>query len=126
VLAVGHTIARLDPGKILPDRPTRAEYAKHLLVDDDQRGTNLRMSLIHGDPLSETPYDQSKIVYLIVPLPGKVFTPAESAEAVAWGLLRTYQASLAFHDPAAPFGNLVNSILPISSDCSYGMKIRGT
>jgi hypothetical protein len=94
VLAVGHTIARLDPGKILPDRPTRAEYAKYLLVNDDQRGANLRMPLIDGDPLSETPYDQSKIVYLIVPLPGKVFTPAESAEAVAWDLLRSYQASL--------------------------------
>ena len=53
------------------------------------------MELSARDALSETPYNQSNIsVYLIVPLPGKVFTPAESAEAVAWDLLTKYRTEL--------------------------------
>jgi hypothetical protein len=95
VLAVGHTIEKLDPAKPLPPRPTRADYARFILVNDDQRGLNLRMPVVAGDALGQTPFDQSKIVYLIVPLPGKVYTPAESAEAVAWDLLRSYLANLA-------------------------------
>jgi hypothetical protein len=94
VLAVGHTLQKLDPAKGLPPRPTRADYARFLLVNDDQRGANLRMPLSPNDALAQTPYDQSKIVYLIVPLPGKVYTPAESAEAVAWGLLNSYKAEI--------------------------------
>ena len=94
VLAVGHTIQKIDLAKVLPAKPTRVEYARFLLINDDQRGTNLRMELSARDALSETPYNQSNIVYLIVPLPGKVFTPAESAEAVAWDLLTKYRTEL--------------------------------
>lgn len=109
VLAVGHTIEKLDVAKALPARPTWADYARFLLVNDDQRGVNLRMPLNPGDPLAQTPYDQSKIAYLIVPLPGKVYTPAESAEAVAWDLLRNYQAELPNLKAAFP-GQLGTSV----------------
>jgi hypothetical protein len=45
-----------------------------------------------GDALSETPYNANHIIYIIVPLPGKVFTPAEAAEKLAWDLVRRYQS----------------------------------
>ena len=98
---------------MLPPNPTRAAFARFLLVNDDQRGLNLRMPLNPGDVLAQTPYDQSKIVYLIVPLPGKVFTPAESAEAVAWDLLRRYQAELPNLKAAYP-GKLGTSVASAS------------
>ena len=71
VLAVGHTIQKIDLAKVLPAKPTRVKYARFLLINDDQRGTNLRMELSASDALSETPYNQSNIVYLIVPFPAK-------------------------------------------------------
>ena len=92
VVAVGHALHELNPGKSLPNDPTRSEWVRFLVVNDDQRGTSLRLPVASSDPLSETPYDVSHIVYIIVPLPGKVFTPAEAAEKIGWDMIRRYQA----------------------------------
>jgi hypothetical protein len=92
IVAVGHTLRKLAPSDSLSHEPTRADFVRCLLVNDDQLGCYLRMPLIAGDALSETPYDANNIVYIIVPLPEKVYTPAESAEKLSWDLLRIYQA----------------------------------
>lgn len=91
VVALGHTLRKLAPTDTLSAEPTRADFVRALLINDDQRGCYLRFPVTAGDPLAETPYDASHIVYLIVALPGKVFTPAESAEKLSWDLVRRYQ-----------------------------------
>jgi len=94
VVAVGHTLQKLDAAAVLPQSPTRSEYSRFILVNDDQRGTNLRLPIKAGDALTQTPYNASHIVYLIVPFPGKVFTPAESAEKLSWDLVNRYATEL--------------------------------
>lgn len=91
ILATGHTVRLLDKKTILPVNPTRAEFARYFLVNDDQRGSNLRMACEPDDPLAETPYNLSHVTHIVLPLPGKVFTPAETAEKRAWGTLRYYE-----------------------------------
>jgi hypothetical protein len=91
VLAVGHTLRTLETADVLSAEPTRADYVNALLVHDDQRGCYLRLPVTPNDPIGETPYNTSHICYIIVALPGKVFTPAESAEKVSWGILKRYQ-----------------------------------
>jgi len=92
IVAVGHATKQLTSIDRLSSEPTRADYVRFLLVNDDQLGCYLRMPMAAGDALSETPYTVENIVYIIVPLPQKVYTPAESAEKLSWDLLRSYEA----------------------------------
>lgn len=93
IVAVGHTIKELST--TLPDLPTRASFCEAFLVNDDQRGAALRMPLLNGSQVAETPYSVDQHVwYLLIPLPKKVFLPAESAERVAWDLLRRFPTNV--------------------------------
>lgn len=68
----------------LPQRSTQADFLTHFLVNDDQRGTYLRLPLRSADLTAEYPYSlEVNLLYLIVPLPNKVFMSAEIAEAIA-------------------------------------------
>jgi hypothetical protein len=90
VTAVGHNVG----AKLHPTSPsgthTRADFCQYFLVNDDQRGIGLRMPLRPGLPHEQTPYSIKDVVYLIIPLPSKVYIPAESAERLAWDFLDRY------------------------------------
>jgi len=91
VVASGQVFDLQAPVGPLPPRPTRAEFCAAFYVNDDQQGPNRRMPLAPGKAGGETPYNVSEHVqFLIIPLPDKVFVPAEKAEAFAWDLLRRY------------------------------------
>ncbi|OWK18707.1 hypothetical protein AJ88_00840 [Mesorhizobium amorphae CCBAU 01583] len=65
----------------LPNQPTRASFCSAFYVNDDQQGPNLRMPIRAGDAVGETPYSvEGNVQFLIIPLPDKVFLPAEKAE----------------------------------------------
>lgn len=99
IVATGHTIKLLPAGARLPSRPTRAEFCEFFLVNDDQRGCSLRMPFSEGftgPPAgTETPYSLNWVHYILVPLPNKVFLPAETAEVVAWDYIEDYPRRLA-------------------------------
>ena len=103
VVAFGHCRQVLDLSAALSaTNPTRADYVRHFLVNDDQRGVSLRLPVSSGDALKETPYSAEDIGYLIVPLPSKVYTPAESAEKLGWDFLRRYEAEWPTMVPHCP------------------------
>lgn len=87
VVAIGsERQAQIDTSS-LPQRATQADFLTHFLVNDDQRGTCLRLPLRAADLTTEYPYSlETNLLYLIVPLPNKVFLSAEIAEAIAWDL----------------------------------------
>lgn len=76
----------------LPPRPTTAEFCEAFYANDDQIGPNIMVGVRPGSPLSEADYSIANANYLIIPLPGKVFHPAEKAETIAWDLLRRYSS----------------------------------
>lgn len=91
VVACGHTTAKRDPASGMPPAPTRSVFCTHLLVNDDQRGPALRMPVdTAAAGLSETPYSLANVWCVIVPLPSKVYIPAEHAELLARDALREY------------------------------------
>jgi hypothetical protein len=90
VIASGQVFSQQTPNA-LPSRPTRAEFCSAFYVNDDQRGPNLRMALKVGNPVGETEYTlEQNVEFLIIPLPDKVFLPAEKAELFSWDLLAKY------------------------------------
>lgn len=96
VTAVGHHVTTLPDLISLPANPTRAEFANAFLVNDDQLGTSLRMPTSAGIAGAQTPYSvERQVYYILIPLPGKVFLPAESAETIAWNLVNNYETNLA-------------------------------
>jgi len=86
-----------------PERTT-AEFYSHVLVNDDQRGPNLFMRMSASDKegpnghqfdiyLSGIKHEicvEDHLQYIIVPLPSKVFFPAEKAETISNDLLKIY------------------------------------
>lgn len=96
-LSIGHAIVAtgqvLSPiaGAPLPVRPTRGEYCAAFLANDDQLGPNIRVPHQAGSPIAESHYNiQDNTVALIIPLPSKVYLPAETAETFAWDVLDNY------------------------------------
>ncbi|MGN7772200.1 hypothetical protein [Phyllobacterium sp. 22552] len=93
VIASGQVFSQQVPQN-LPPRPTRAAFCSAFYINDDQRGPNLRMAVVAGDAVGETPYTvEQNVQFLIIPLPDKVFLPAEKAELFAWDLLGKYVAT---------------------------------
>ncbi len=93
VIASGQVFSQQVPAA-LPQRPTRAAFCSAFYINDDQRGPNLRMPVVHGDAIGETPYSvEGNVRFLIIPLPDKVFLPAEKAELFAWDILTKYSNS---------------------------------
>ncbi|WP_353644226.1 hypothetical protein [Mesorhizobium sp. WSM2239] len=95
VIASGQVFSHQQPVVAnLPNQPTRASFCSAFYVNDDQQGPNLRMPVRAGDVIGETTYSvDTNVQFLIIPLPDKVFLPAEKAELFAWDLLSTYSAS---------------------------------
>ncbi|MCV3734971.1 hypothetical protein OCK02_02050 [Rhizobium sp. TRM96647] len=95
VIASGQVFSHIPPApQNLPPRPTRAAFCSAFYVNDDQRGPNLRMPRMIGDAIGETEYSvEGNVQFLIIPLPDKVFLPAEKAELLAWDLLEKYARS---------------------------------
>lgn len=93
VVASGQVFSQQSP-TVLPPRPTRAEFCSAFYINDDQLGPNLRMPVVAGNPIGETPYSVGgNVRFLIIPLPDKVFLPAEKAELFAWDILTKYSNS---------------------------------
>jgi hypothetical protein len=102
-------------GPLGQSKPNLGALSPHFLVHDDQRGPNLRMPVERDEPLGETPYNvRDHAHFIIVPLPDKVFMPAEVAEAIAWDYLRFHlddwpgmRAGLATDAPSVALGDAV-------------------
>jgi hypothetical protein len=98
IVATGQVLSAKAPAA-LPSRPTRAEYCAAFLVNDDQQGPNLRLSSTPSSPIAELAAHnvQDNTVVLIIPLPSKVYLPAETAETLAWAILDLYVADWQSH-----------------------------
>jgi len=97
VLATGRVTGSTprNPGN---PNPTMAEYCYAFYVNDDQLGSNLRMPVSPNPSLSETIYNvQDNLAFVIIPLPGKVYLPAETAEIIAWNAMQRYANDWALH-----------------------------
>ncbi|MGA9795497.1 MAG: hypothetical protein WBQ17_08165, partial [Rhizomicrobium sp.] len=91
VIAVGQTSRTLPADHKLPKNATRSEFCEAFLVNDDQRGPYLRLPVSPTSTVSQSPYNiATHLQYLLVPLPNKVYLPAETAEKISWDLLRYY------------------------------------
>jgi len=90
IVATGQVLSARAPAS-LPPRPTRAEYCAAFLVNDDQQGPNLRLPSTPNHPISEVARNVlENTVVLIIPLPSKVYLPAETAETLAWAIIDLY------------------------------------
>lgn len=106
VVATGQVFART--ASSLPSRPTRGEYVSAFLVNDDQLGPNVRMAVASGGAIAEASYTIRDAFALIIPLPSKVYLPAESAEVFAWDMIDRYVKDWSAHT-ASNFGKLGSS-----------------
>lgn len=89
VLAIGRSRQLLSALK-LPDDPTWADFTDHFIVHDDQRGPYFQLYPKKGIAPASNEYSLEDVWFLIVPLPEKVYFPAEIAEEVSRHLLRSY------------------------------------
>lgn len=93
VVVTGHTLKKVAHDYKLPNRPTRAEFCEYFLVNDDQRGANLRMPVNETSDSGDVDYRVYPNVQAIyIPLPDKVFLPAEYAEQISWSLINSYRS----------------------------------
>ena len=99
IVATGQVLKpNIAPGRVLPPHPTRAEYSEAFLANDDQIGPNILVPVQSGSATGQTPYCiDEHTTALIIPLPSKVYLPAETAEAFAWGFLQNYVSEWPSH-----------------------------
>ena len=82
VVAVGHKLEPAFDPALLKERPTPAAEISDFLVNDDQRGVYRYLPNLSSR--KDYPWSLSEhCLYLIVPLPSKVFFKADVAEALA-------------------------------------------
>ncbi len=94
VLATGQIFERPTKRNKPPSRPSRAEYCYGFYVNDDQHGVNLVMPISEKAIGADTSYSLAKnAAFLLIPLPDKVYVPAEKAELLAWDILKDNYAS---------------------------------
>lgn len=90
-MATGTIYKQLPAGTFARQKPDISEFIEHFLVQDDQRGINLRMPKTAATA-GDTQYNFADFVYcVLVPLPDKVFLTAEIAERIAWDQLERYR-----------------------------------
>jgi hypothetical protein len=88
VVATGQVLRSGSPVALLPPKPSRAEFTHGFYVNDDQLGANLLMPRHASSTGANTPYNLSdNATFILIPLPDKVFVPAEKAEILSWDLL---------------------------------------
>lgn len=94
LVTVGHVVRTIPNETVLPSNPTRAEFSPAFLVNDDQRGIYQRVPVKTAEAdLAGSPYRiERDLQYLLIPLPSKVFLTGESAEQIAWQMIRDYGA----------------------------------
>lgn len=98
VVATGHTLKEISGTDPLPHQPTRAGFCECFLINDDQRGVNLRLPLSSSSTVGETQHSVAgNVGTIIIPLPNKVFIPGEKAEKYAWNLLDDYRKNWVDH-----------------------------
>ena len=91
VVAVGTTFASHSIPALTTTGQTTSLFFPYFLVHDDQRGIYLRMPVASGASASETPYNVTDHVGLIiVPLPDRVFMSAEIADRLAQDFFSKY------------------------------------
>jgi hypothetical protein len=91
IIATGRVLRATPRSTVLPARPTQAEYCECFYANDDQIGPNVRVPIQTGSLISEVPYSiLDNSIYLLIPLPGKVYLPAEKAEVLAWNSISNY------------------------------------
>ncbi|MGB0681431.1 MAG: hypothetical protein ACPGOV_01915 [Magnetovibrionaceae bacterium] len=93
VVATGHRLRTIDPTVGLPYQATRSVFCDAFLINDDQRGANLFLPISKGNVTNKNlPFSVGENVKsIIIPLPDKVYFPAEKAEKVAWGTIKSYE-----------------------------------
>lgn len=138
VVAVGReNNPKLDTSA-LGANPTLASGLTHLYVTDDQRGAYCRLPVAEADRTKDYPWTlEADCVYLIVPLPAKVFMPAEHPDLLARDHLKSLlaqrdialaQAGAAQMDPAsldAEFEKLADNDGVVSRTyLTYGWRYR--
>jgi hypothetical protein len=97
VVVTGQVLAPKAP-PVLPSRPTRAEYCSAFLMNDDQQGPNLRLPAVASCTVGDVQHNvEDSTIVLIIPLPSKVYLPAETAETLAWAILDNYVADWGSH-----------------------------
>lgn len=124
-LDIGHAVVAT--GRVRDDAPqnraasrrTIAEFYSDFLINDDQIGPNLFMPVnpggkpapeghghiwnINGTPCALNVKESVK--WIIVPLPSKVYFPAEKAENISWTLLNHYVSTYDIHVAENKFDN---------------------
>lgn len=89
VVAVGTERTDTRDLSAFPAQPTTGEFVTHFLVSDDQRGPYCRLPVHAADRSADYPFClETDLKLLLVPLPGKVFLTAETAELVGRDLLK--------------------------------------
>ncbi|EAQ36941.1 hypothetical protein NB311A_07323 [Nitrobacter sp. Nb-311A] len=97
IVVTGQVLAPKAPAT-LPQRPTRAEYCSAFLMNDDQQGPNLRLPATSSCSIGDVQNNvQDSTIVLIIPLPSKVYLPAETAETLAWAILDNYVSDWSSH-----------------------------
>ena len=90
VVVTGQMLAPKAPAA-LPHHPTRAEYCSAFLMNDDQLGPSLRLPAGPTCAIGDVQHNvKDSTIVLIIPLPSKVYLPAETAETLAWAMLDRY------------------------------------
>lgn len=84
VVAVGRETNPNFDATTLGPSPTLASGLTHLYVADDQRGIYRQLPVAEADRTGDYPWTlEADCMYLIVPLPAKVFMPAEHPDLLA-------------------------------------------
>ena len=95
IIATGQ-IVREQAQEPLPQHPTIAEYNEAFVVNDDQLGPNAICPVDSSCTIKQTSYSiNDNAMYLMIPLPKKVFLPAETAELLSWSALDSYKTDWA-------------------------------
>lgn len=90
VVAVGRVMAEHMPDAP-GDRPSTAQRVTHLLVNDDQRGTHRWLPVAKEDRTEDYPWTlEEDALWIMVPLPSKVFMTGENAEELSRDLLEGF------------------------------------
>lgn len=97
--AVGHAVVAV--GRVVGPAPedrrtgTWADFTSHILVNDDQLGAYQPIPVRSQDRSDACRWTlEDDLGYLVVPLPAKVFMPAEVAETLARDCLATTEARI--------------------------------
>lgn len=97
VVAVGREAKSQVDLASLPSKPTAAESIAAFLVNDDQRGMfrplPIEAAQLAGPNAATTWSLNQDCMYLIVPLPAKVYLPAEVADVLARDLTKQIEAA---------------------------------